>query len=131
MVKLYVLLLVAVAAVVTGLLGFFWISWSPVTEPMADFGLFTRFVLPVLPSVVLALVGVHVVMRYRHQVPISARVYLAAIVTLYMLAVWVSFYFIYTGGEPVREAAFNWSFYLMPAYLLVYKVEQLLWLRYG
>lgn len=131
MFRLYVLLGIAVVAVLTGLMGFFWISWSVMTERMADLDWFARSVLPVLPSVVLALVGAHVVVQYRGRVPYQARAYLAVVVALFTIAVWASFYFIATSGAPVREAAFNWSFYLLPVYVLAYKVEQLLWLRYG
>ena len=128
--KAYVLLVVAVVAVVTGALGFLLISWAPVPEVMEGLGVFARWILPVAPSVVLVWVGAHVFLRYARPVPPKMRFLTALVVVIFVGAMWLFFYTAYTSPLPLRHVAFNWGFYLLPLSLLAYLAELRIWLRH-
>jgi hypothetical protein len=130
MLKYYVLYIVAFVSLATGAIGFFLISWSPVPVYMAVLGVFAYWVIPVLPSMILAFVGFQVCLCYKHA-PLKLRFAATGCLALMLLGVWTSMYILATSKLPVRHVAFDWGFYLTPLCFVVYRVERYLFMRYG
>jgi hypothetical protein len=128
--KAYVLLFVAVVAVVTGAVGFLLISWAPVPDVMEGLGVYARYILPVAPSAVLMWVGAHVFLRYARPVPPKTRFLTALAVVVLTGAMWLFFYAAFTSPLPLRHLAFNYGFYLLPATMLAMTAEFITWLRH-
>ncbi len=122
---------VSILAVLTGLVGFFWIGWSPMSGFMKEAGLLINFMIPVLPSAMLVYLGYFSGKNYATPVSRQKRYWLSSVTAVCTVLVWVSFYAIATGDLPTRHAAFNWSFYLLAPLFVAHKVEVWIFLRHG
>lgn len=122
---------ISTLAVLTGLSGLTIISLAPIPAVMADFGWLATRLIPASPSILLLFTGWHVVASYRSRISDLGRYCLGSVVAVFTVLVWVSFYHIFTAETQILHTAFNWAFYLLPVGIIAYKVEQIIWLRFG